>query len=460
MKVAAQTLAVCDKWTGETIEHVPIADAAMIDSALARATCSVAEEWPARARSDALHTAGALLDERRDELLTTMVRETGFTRRDAEDEYARARVTLELSAQEALRITGEPVALAASSGFDDRLAFTVRAPIGVVLAITPFNTPVNGVLHKVAPALAAGNAAVLKPAEVTPLSAAIIVRALHEAGVPEDRLHLLNGTGEAVGLPLLRDERVSFTTFTGSTPVGEIVKSETGVRPVALELGSIAATLVCPDADLESAATLIARGGYRKAGQVCTSVQRVFVDRAVADELTGLLLDTVRALRAGDPADEASDLGPVIGESAAARIVRMIGDSADAGAELLAGGSREGSLVAPTLLAGVEEYHPVALREAFGPLVAITATSGLDDSIARVNAGRFGLQAGVFTSSVATALRCARSLQAGGVIVNGTSSTRADGMPFGGQKDSGFGKEGPAYAARAMTVERLVVLGG
>lgn len=451
-------LPVLDKWTGETLDSLPTASAADVERALARAEASLQRPWHPRERSAAFRQALTGIDAAHADIRATMIGETGFVPRDVDNEITRAKVTVELCAQESLQLTGETVNVDSSAGFEERTAFTIRVPRGVVVAITPFNTPFNGVLHKVGPALAAGNAVVLKPNEMTPLSAAKIVALLHAAGVPEDRLQVLHGDGESVALPLLRDPRVAFTTFTGSTRVGTIVKRETGFRPVALELGSIAGTLVCADADVRRAATEVAHAGYRKAGQVCTSVQRVFVEREVADEFTGLLVERVKELRAGDPRGADTDVGPVIGEPAALRIERLVADTVDAGAKVLAGGAREGSLVQPTVVVDVEDNHPFAQQEVFGPVVGISRTDSVDEAIHRANGSAYGLQAGVFTTSVATAMRVARQLQAGGIVVNGTSSTRADGMPFGGQKASGFGKEGPRYAIRDMTVERLVIL--
>lgn len=452
------TLQVVDKWTGEPMASLPTATPSDIDEALARAENSLRTPWPARARSATFRRLLDAIDGSYAKLSATMVGETGFVPRDVDNEIDRARVTVELCAEESLRLAGETVDVSASAGFEDRLAVTIRVPRGVVLAITPFNTPFNGVMHKIGPALAAGNAVVLKPHEATPLSADTAVALLHHAGVPPGRLQVLHGDGESVATPLLRDPRVAFTSFTGSTRVGTIVKRETGHRPVALELGSIASTLVCADADVSRAAAEVTRGGYRKAGQVCTSVQRVFVADEIASEFTAVLLDQVAALRAGDPRAPGTDVGPVIGADAAERIERLVSDTATAGAKVATGGTRAGNLVQPTLLLDVEEDHPFTQQEVFGPVVGITRTSSVDEAIERANLSPYGLQAGVFTASISTAMKVSRHLDAGGVVVNGTSSTRADGMPFGGQKASGFGKEGPRYAIREMTVERLVIL--
>lgn len=456
----SNALEVLDKWSGEPVGRLPVAGAGAIEAALASSVESLATPWAPSERAAALRAARDLFEAEREEILTTLRRESGFTIRDVEDEVARGLVTLELCAEEATRFSGETVSLGASSGFESRIAFTVRAPIGVVLAMTPFNTNFNGVLHKVGPALAAGNAVIVKPSELTPLTAGRVVDVLLRAGVPADRLHVLHGPGDSVALPLLRDPRVAFASFTGSTRVGAIVKAETGVRPVALELGSVGCTILAEDADLDRAASLTLRGGFRKAGQVCTSVQRLLVHDAVVEDFLDRLVGQVSALRAGDPADPEVDLGPVISSSAAERVERLLAESVAAGAEIATGGGRDGTLVEPTVVSGLPEDSALARQEVFGPVVAVTAVRSVEDGIARVNAGEFGLQAGVFSRSIATALSCVERLQVGAVIVNGTSSTRADGMPFGGQKASGFGKEGPRYAMRAMSVERLVMLGG
>lgn len=449
---------ILNKWTGEVAGEVPVANADHIEAALATADAAWRTDWSPLDRAAALERACAVIEDNRQRLVDLMVAETGFTAADASGEIDRGLVTLKLCAQEATRIRGEVVNLDMSPGFSERAAFTLRAPRGVVLAITPFNTPFNGALHKLGPALAAGNSAVLKPAELVPLTAALLVELLHTAGVPKDRLHVLNGAAD-VALTLLRDDRVAFTTFTGSTRVGTIVKQETGYRPVALELGSIAVTFVCADADLTKAADQIAHAGYRKAGQVCTSVQRVFVAEEVADAFAEMVATRVASLVQGDPREPATQVGPVISAGAATRIAGIISRSVEAGARLLVGGSCQGNLVEPTLLDDVPPDAALANEEVFGPVVGLSRFVSIEDAVAEANRTPFGLQAGIFTASVPTALWVARHMRAGGIVVNGTSSTRADGMPFGGQNASGFGKEGPQYAIREMTVERLVMLG-
>jgi succinate-semialdehyde dehydrogenase/glutarate-semialdehyde dehydrogenase len=458
VQTAKGSVQVRDKWTGELLAELERASEANVESVLVKAAGALKEPWPARDRAAALRSAVAKLVETRDEVSAVMRQETGFTHTDVRDEFDRALITLQLCAEEATRLGGEVVPLNASAGFEQRVAFTIRVPIGVVLAITPFNAPLNTVCHKIGPALAGGNAVVLKPAELTPLTAQKLVEILHSSGVPPDYLHIVHGRGSEVGLWLLRDARVAFTTFTGSTEVGLIVKRETGIRPVQLELGSASVTIVCEDADLDRVAADVQRAGFRKAGQVCTSVQTLLVQRTLAEDLRDRLAQRVVALISGDPRDPATEVGPLISEDAAARADDLIADAVKAGAHIVVGSARARSLVSPTLLDSVMPEMRIVSEEIFAPVVSIVGFDSLDDAFSIANKSRYGLQAGVYTSSIANALRAARALEVGGVIINGTSSTRADGMPYGGVKDSGFGREGPAYAAREMTISRLVML--
>lgn len=457
-RAAGRPVQVRDKWTGEIIAELERASDARVDIVLAEAVDALKEPWPARDRAATLRIAAATLLERRDEVSTLMRRETGFTHTDVRDEFDRALVTLQLCAEEATRLGGEVIPLGASAGFEQRVAFTIRVPIGVVLAITPFNAPLNTVCHKIGPALAGGNAVVLKPAELTPLTAQKLVDILHSSGVPPGYLHVVHGSGSEVGLRLLRDPRIAFATFTGSTEVGLIVKRETGIRPVQLELGSASATIVCEDADLDRVAADVQRAGFRKAGQVCTSVQTLLVHQSVAAKVRDRLASRVSSLRSGDPHDAATEVGPLITEQAAAHADELVADAVRLGAQITVGAARTRNLVAPTLLNGVRPDMRIVSEEIFAPVVSIIPFDTLDGAFAVANRSHYGLQAGFYTASIANALRAARTLEVGGVIVNGTSSTRADGMPYGGVKDSGFGKEGPAYAAREMTISRLVML--
>jgi succinate-semialdehyde dehydrogenase/glutarate-semialdehyde dehydrogenase len=452
-------ITVRDKWSGEIIDELPRATVEDIANAVAAADVARKHPWPPYERAVVLQRAVALLRERQQAISGTMRRETGFTNKDVANEFTRALVTLELCAQEATRLGGEVVPLGASAGFTERLAFTIRVPVGIVLAITPFNAPLNTVCHKIGPALAAGNVVILKPAELTPLTARALTQVLTDAGLPSGYLHVLYGSGSEVGLPLLRDPRIGFTTFTGSTEVGAIVKRETGVRPVSLELGSASVTIVCEDANLDKVVADVANSGFRKAGQVCTSVQLLYAQAGIQDELINRLAGRVSSITSGDPASITTDVGPLITAGAADHATELVNDARQAGATLLVGGQQSGSRFSPTLLCGLKPQMRLAREEIFAPVVGVLSFGMLDEAIVQANASSYGLQAGVYTSSIATALRVSRELEVGGVIINGTSSTRADGMPYGGMKNSGFGKEGPHYAAREMSIERLVMLG-
>ena len=456
---STRSVIVRDKWTSEIIGELPRASEQDIEKAVAEADRARKRFWPAHDRARVLQRAVALLQERKQAISDVMRRETGFTIKDVENEFARALVTMTLCAQEATRLGGEVIPLDANPGFEQRLAFTIHVPIGIVLAITPFNAPLNTVCHKIGPALAAGNVVILKPAELTPLTARALVQVLYDAGLPEGYLHILYGSGSEVGLRLLRDARIGFTTFTGSTEVGAIVKRETGIRPVSLELGSASVTIVCQDADLDKVVRDVSSAGFRKAGQVCTSVQLLYAHASIERDLAERLVTSVQGLKSGDPADAATDVGPLISIPAAEHAEALVADALQAGASAQVGGTRAGTHYMPTVLYGIEQHMRVAREEIFAPVVGILTFDSLDEAIMLANSSSYGLQAGVYTFSIATIMRVAKELEVGGVIINGTSSTRADAMPYGGMKESGFGKEGPHYAAQEMSIERLVMLG-
>jgi succinate-semialdehyde dehydrogenase/glutarate-semialdehyde dehydrogenase len=448
-----------DKFTGEPVTVVHYASAAQVGQAAASVAAAQERiEWPASDRFSALSRAADLVTERQDELAALMVDDTGFTITDAATEVKRARQTLLLSAQAATTLAGEMVPMDAAPGVTSRLGYTIRTPIGVVGAITPFNSPLNTVAHKVAPALAAGNGVVLKPAELTPATPHALVRLLLEAGVPAGLLALVNGPGESTGEALIHSEDIGFLTFTGSTQVGRIIQGAAGLRPTQLELGSIASTIVCADADLPAAVRKTIAAGFRKAGQVCTSVQRLYVQRGAHDRFVQLLLDELSGRVAGDPRDAATFIGPMISVEAADRVASWVDAAVRGGAQLLAGGDRKGALYQPTVLTAVPADADVLTREVFGPLICLIPFDDLDEAVHGANDTPFGLAAGIFTTDLSTALRAARRLRFGGVHVNEASSSRIDLMPFGGVKCSGHGKEGPLYAAREMTEERLITI--
>ena len=406
-------------------------------------------------RGAILERAAALLEPKADEFVRIMQMEAGFTASDAQGEVRRCVQTLKLSAEEARRLAGEVIPLAGAPQQAGRMGFTLRVPLGVVLAITPFNSPLNTVAHKVAPALAAGNAVILKPASATPLTAFKLAEVLLEAGVPAGFLSVVPGRAQVADW-LIADECVRFFAFTGSTEVGRSIQSRAGLRRTQMELGSIAFTILADDAQLEAALPKVVNAGYRKAGQVCTSVQLLLAHRTIAGEVERQLAQKVKALKHGDPRDPETFVGPLISEKEAMRVEAWIDEAVAKGARRLAGGPRKGASIPPTLLAGIDDTMKVGCQEVFGPLVCVVPFDTLDEAIARVNATPYGLATGIFTNRLEDAFRAARRLEVGGVHVNETSSSRVDLMPYGGSKDSGFGGEGPRYAVHEMTEERIV----
>jgi acyl-CoA reductase-like NAD-dependent aldehyde dehydrogenase len=370
----------------------------------------------------------------------------------------RAVSTFTMAAAEARRLAGDVVPMDASPAGVGKLAFTIREPIGVVAAISPFNFPLNLVAHKVAPALAAGCAVVLKPASQTPLSALFLAALELEAGLPDGWLNVVCGSASEIGDVLVADERVRLITFTGSSSVGWGLRERAPRKRVNLELGNATPVIVAADADLDDAAARLAANAFSFAGQSCISVQRIYVERPALDEFLERFLPRVGALKVGDPADEATDVGPVISTSERERVLAWIEEARERGAEILAGGRLDGDLVAPTVVAHAPDDAKISCEEVFGPVCGIWAYDTLDEAIALANGTRYGLQAGIFTRDVKAALRAAEALRFGGVTVNEAPTFRADQMPYGGVKDSGNTREGPAYAVREMTEERLVVL--
>lgn len=453
----ATTGDLLDAYTGDVVAQVHCAEPSQVQAAIggltaAQATGALA---PTR-RQEVLAEASRLVARRRDELSALMTCEAGFTQADVAREVERAVETLRLSGEEAVRLTGEMVPMDGATDTGRRIGFTLRAPVGVVCAITPFNSPLNTVAHKVGPAIAAGNAVVLKPSLLTPATAQALVRILVDAGLPPDRISLLHGAGEQLGPALLDDPRVGFYTFTGSTAVGTSIQRAAGLRRTQLELGSLSSTILCHDADLDVAVPKCVAGAFRKAGQVCTSVQRLYVHRSIVADVLDRLVHAAGALVAGDPRDPATTVGPMITEDQAARVESWVAEAVTGGAVLRGGGHRQGSVVQPTVLTDVDPAMRVMCEEVFGPVLTVRVYDDLDAALREVDDTPYGLSAGLFTADIGRALHAATQLRMGSVHINETSSSRVDLMPYGGVKASGFGKEGPRYAAREMTEERLV----
>lgn len=452
-------LEVANKYTGEVYATVALSDDAQTDRAVAAASNAFERvSLSPHQRYEILARAADLVAERRAELVADIVGESGFTRKDADTEVTRATVTLRLSAEEATRLTGELVPIEGAPGVKGKFAFTQRKPLGVVCAITPFNSPLNTLLHKVGPAIAAGNAVVLKPSVLTPVTAVRICEIFRDAGLPEGWLNLVIGPGSTAGQQLLRDERIAFYHFTGSTETGRIVRREIGLRGAALELGNISATIVCADGDVALAAKQCAPSAYRKAGQVCTSVQLIYVHEDVFDDFLQRFQASTEALAVGDPADERTEVGPLIAPTEADRVQAWIEEARHGGARVVTGGERDRSVIQPTVLTDVAEDHAVVCKEVFGPVASVIPFTDLDEAIGRVNRSPYGLAAGAYTRDLVTFSKLAHGVRTGTLHINSTSSSRVDLMPFGGVKLSGNGKEGPHYAVREMTEERLIVL--
>lgn len=386
-----------------------------------------------------------------------MTRETGKALKDARTETSRAADTLRLCAEEAVRIEGAHVPMDASAIGSGKIGMVLRFPVGVVSAITPFNAPVNMVAHKLGPALAAGNAVVLKPSPKAPLCAHRAVECFVEAGVPKGAINTLYG--DEVGSMMVSDDRVDFITFTGSVRVGKLIRAAAGLKRVTLELGSVGPTIVHSDANLDAAANACGRNSMLLAGQSCVSVQNVYVHASVLDPFMSKLRAEVQELVVGDPLDETTDIGTLIDEAAARRVEGMISAAVAEGAEVVTGGRREGAVVRPTVLSRVTERMSVVREEIFGPAMSVVPYTDVGEVMATISRNSYvgGLQVGLFTESLQLALRGIKSIRTGGVILNGTSRWRSDQMPYGGVKDSGIGREGPKYAIRDMTEERFFV---
>ena len=445
-------------YSGEVVGRVAKGGAAETKRAVDAAEQALHNPLPAHKRAEILVKVVAGIARRHDEIARQISDEAGKPLKAARVEASRAMSTYTFAAVEARKLAGEMVPMDAAQAGEGKLAFTLRRPIGVVGAISPFNFPLNLVAHKLAPALAAGCPVVLKPATQTPLSALLLAELEDEAGLPPGWLSVVVGPSAEIGDVLVEDERVKAITFTGSGAVGWGLAARAARKKVNLELGNATPVIVTADADIEAAATAMAAHAFSFAGQSCISVQRLYVERPAYDRFVEAFVPKVEALKIGDPADEETDVGPVIDEDARERILEWIAEARDGGAEILAGGEERDGLIAPTVIAGASPELKVSCEEVFGPVVTVNAFDSLDEAIELANSTRYGLQAGIFTSRLDTAMRAGQELEFGGVIVNEAPTFRADQMPYGGVKDSGNTREGPAYAVRELTEERLVVI--
>jgi acyl-CoA reductase-like NAD-dependent aldehyde dehydrogenase len=446
-------------WTGDVVDTVPTASAEQVDQALqaAVAGAKAMARLTAYERSEALNRAADLLTLRQEDLALTLSQEEGKPLAESRGEVARCPDLLRLAAFEGSQLRGEVLPLDAAVNGAGKLGLAMRVPCGVVVAITPFNFPLLLVLHKLAPALAAGNAVILKPASATPLVALKLTELMLEAGLPPLALQCITGDGSMLGNRLCADPRVRKITFTGSTAVGEQITRVAGVKRLSLELGGNAPVVVLRDGDVEAAAEQTSIGGYVNAGQVCISTQRVIVERQVYGDFLDALAPRVAAIETGDPLAEGTRLSAMISEREADRVQSWIQEAVADGAKVLTGGEREGAVHGATLVSDVRPSMRIFREELFGPAVAVTPVDDASDAERLANQSEYGLTAGVFTRDINVALKYARSLEAGVVYINGAPPWRADLMPYGGVKQSGIGTEGPRYAVQEMTEVRTVV---
>jgi acyl-CoA reductase-like NAD-dependent aldehyde dehydrogenase len=441
-------------YSGAVVGQAPKSGADDARRAIDAAAKALESPLPAHKRAEILVKTAGLIGRRHEEVARTISEEAGKPIKTARVEASRAMSTYTFAAVEARKLVGEMIPMDAAQAGEGKLAFTLRRPIGVIGAISPFNFPCNLVAHKIAPALAAGCPVVLKPASATPLSALLLAELEHEAGLPEGWLTVLVGPAAEIGDVLVEDERVRMITFTGSSEVGWKLQERAPRKRVKLELGNSTPVIVAADADVGTAAAKLAANAFSFAGQSCISVQRIYVARPVYDAFLAGFVPKVEALNVGDPADDDTDVGPVIDADARERILEWIGE---ADGDVLTGGEQDG-LIKPTVIANVSDDAKVSCQEVFGPVVIVNPFDSVDEAIERANGTRYGLQAGIFTASIDIALKAAERLDFGGVTVNEAPTFRSDQMPYGGVKDSGNTREGPAYAVREMTEEHLVVV--
>jgi len=455
---------VINPYDETTICEVPVATEAVIDAAITAAESGFKEmrSLPAHARASILKRTADLLAEHSEEFTATIIAEAGKPAKFARLEVNRAVETLRFAAEEAKRIHGETVPLDAASGSEKRRGFFIRVPLGVVAAITPFNFPLNLVVHKVAPALAAGNSVVLKPASATPLSALKLGGLLLESGLPAKALNILIGSGSTVGNALVRDSRIRMVTFTGSPAVGERIKCESGLKRLTLELGSNSGTIVDETANLDKALERCLVGGFAYSGQVCNHTQRLYLQRSIAADFSAQFVAGAAELVCGNPAEPETDIGPMINRVALAQALEMIGAAQAAGALVACGGRAEGTILLPTVITDVQPEMKVVCEETFAPIVTIETFEDFSEAIERFNEGSamgtydYGLAAGVFTRDIGRALQAVEELEVGNVYINDSATFRADLQPYGGVKDSGMGREGPRFAIEEMTDIKMV----
>jgi acyl-CoA reductase-like NAD-dependent aldehyde dehydrogenase len=457
---AKENLEVTNKYSNEVIGKVPLADKELYEEAVkaAQESYKIISRLPAYKRSQVLQRASELIVQQKDEIARIIASEAGKPMKFSRSEVDRAVQTFKFASEEAKSIHGETVPMDASPGGEKRIGFYLRFPVGVIGAISPFNFPLNLVAHKVAPAIASGCSVILKPASTTPLTSLKLGEIMMDAGLPDGALNVIIGSGSTVGDWLVSDERLSMITFTGSPPVGKRIKERSGLKKITLELGNNSACIVDNSADIDLAIPRCVVGSFAYSGQVCISVQRIYVHNDIFDEFTTRFLKETNKLKIGDPLDEDTDIGPMITEQDAIRTQEWIDEAKKDSAKILIGGKREGSIYYPTVLTDVKPEMKVVRLEIFAPVVSLIRFEDFADAVQMTDDSIYGLQAGVFTKDIDKAFQAVKGIKVGGVIINDVPTYRADQMPYGGVKESGIGREGLKYAIEEMTDLRMVVI--
>ncbi|MFC4558426.1 aldehyde dehydrogenase family protein [Virgibacillus kekensis] len=453
------SLPVNNPYNGEKVSEIALASKELLDEAVNNSYDTfhaVMKKMPAHQRSDILRKTADLLENKAEEFAQSIMNEAGKPIKSARGEVRRSIQVLRFASEQAKHITGEVIPMDAAIGGEGRLGLVKRIPLGVVAAITPFNFPLNLSLHKLAPAIAAGNTIIFKPAEKTPVTAYMLTKLFSEAGLPDGVLNLVMGTGKDVGEPLVQHDKIHKVSFTGSLPVGKSIRKSAGFKKVTLELGSNSPNILFDDANIDEAVKHLVKGAFAFSGQVCISAQRIYVHKSIHDTFLEKYIKQTEALTVGDPSSEDTDIGPMISEEEAKRAKQWIDDAVENGATIATGGERDGTILKPTIMTDVKSNMKIIAEEVFAPIVSVIPFEGEEEVVDYANDSIYGLQAGVFTKDLDRALRVADKLEMGGVWINEISTYRQDNHPYGGVKQSGIGKEGVKYAVEDMTEMKFI----
>jgi glyceraldehyde-3-phosphate dehydrogenase (NADP+) len=453
-----EKIEVRNPYNDDLIDTVPSGDEEDVEAAFQAAEegFKINRDMPVHKRISILYKTAEIIRNNQEEFARTIATEGSKTIKEARKEASRCIDTITISAEEARRIVGETVPFDSREGSENRVGYYYRFPIGIILAITPFNDPLNLVAHKVGPAIAAGNSVVLKPATVTPLSALKLGEALIEAGLPWKVLNIVTGRASRIADSLVTDSRARMISFTGGTEAGLDIVQKAGLKKIGMELGSNSPVIVMDDADLEQAVALSVSGAFWAVGQNCIGVQRIYIHEAVYEKFEKMFVESTRKMKVGYQLDEDTDMGPMIAEEEAARVERWVEEALKEGAELLSGGKRKGTLFEPTVFRDMPERAKLNCEEVFGPVVNLYKVSSLDEAIELSNNVRYGLHGAIFTKSLGNAFKAIKELEVGGVMINDSTDYRIDMMPFGGVKWSGLGREGIKFALLEMTEPKVV----